>query len=198
MKKINFITSNKGKTKLLEYNFKEHNIDVCVVAQDLNIMEPQFDTVQEVSKFKAMQAFEQLKEPVLVEDGGLCISALNGFPGVYTKYVIKTLGSDGILKLLAGETNRTAKFISTATFIDENGQMFHFEQEAGEIAISEQKVDIESPYALSDLWKIFYLKEFGKNMCELTRDEVNTYFSGVGSTGSITKFAHWYIERNKS
>ena len=83
--KINFITSNQGKVKSLENSLKSNNIDVLVCAQNLDIMEPQFDTVQEVSKYKALKAFEILKEPVLVEDGGFSVFELNGFPGVYTK-----------------------------------------------------------------------------------------------------------------
>ena len=37
---------------------------------------------------------------VLVEDAGLFVSALNGFPGVYSSYVLDTLGCSGILRLL--------------------------------------------------------------------------------------------------
>ena len=61
MNKINFITSNQGKIKSLENSLKLKDIDVCVCAQNLDIMEPQFDTVHEVSKFKALKAFEILK-----------------------------------------------------------------------------------------------------------------------------------------
>ena len=81
MNKINFITSNKGKIKSLENSLRLNNLEVHVNAQNLDIMEPQFDTVQEVSKFKALKAFEMLKEPVLVEDGGFLrnINMMNFF-----------------------------------------------------------------------------------------------------------------------
>ena len=157
--KINFITSNQGKVKSLENSLKSNNIDVLVCAQNLDIMEPQFDTVQEVSKYKALKAFEILKEPVLVEDGGFSVFELNGFPGVYTKYILKTLGADGILKLMQGVNNRAAKFVSVATFVNEDGTLFQFEREGGEFEISKEKVDIQSPFAWSELWKIIYLKK---------------------------------------
>lgn len=192
MNKINFITSNKGKVKSLEQSLKLNNINVSVNAKNLNIIEPQFDTVQEVSKFKALKAFEILKEPVLVEDGGFAVFELKGFPGVYTKYVIKTLGADGILKLMHGVENRAAKFVSVATFVNETGEVFQFEREGGEFEISKEKVDIQSPFAWSELWKIIYLKEYGKNLCELSEQEVSEYYSRAGTNGSLQKFVKWY------
>ena len=192
MNKINFITSNKGKVKSLENSLRLNNLEVHVNAQNLDIMEPQFDTVQEVSKFKALKAFEMLKEPVLVEDGGFSVFELNGFPGVYTKYVLKTLGADGILKLMDGVKNRIAKFISVATFVDKNGNIFQFEREGGEFEISKEKIDIQSPFAWSELWKIIYLKEYNKNLCELSEQEVSEYYGRIGANGSIQKFVKWY------
>ena len=197
MNKINFITSNQGKVKSLENSLKSNNIDVLVCAQNLDITEPQFDTVHEVSKFKALKAFETLKEPVLVEDGGFSVFELKGFPGVYTKYVLKTLGADGILKLMNGIENRTAKFISVATFINKDGNIFQFEREGGEFEISKEKVDIQSPFAWSELWKIIYLKEYNKNLCELSEQEVAEYYGKAGANGSIQKFVNWYINEYK-
>ena len=197
MNKINFITSNKGKVKSLENSLKSNNLEVYINAQNLDIMEPQFDTVQEVSKFKALKAFEMLKEPVLVEDGGFSVFELNGFPGVYTKYVLKTLGADGILKLMNGIQNRIAKFISVATFVDEDGNIIQFEREGGEFEISKEKIDIQSPFAWSELWKIIYLKEYNKNLCELSEQEVSEYYGRIGSNGSIQKFVKWYVNEYK-
>lgn len=101
-------------------------------------MEPQFDSVQNVSRFKALKAFDVVKEPVLIEDGGFPVKALNGFPDVYTKYILKTLGADGILKLTDGVKERTAKFISVTTFVNSSGKVFQFEREGGEFEISEK------------------------------------------------------------
>lgn len=197
MNKIDFITSNRGKVKSLQNSLKLNGMEIEVYSQNLDIMEPQFDTVQEVSKFKALKAFETLKEPVLVEDGGFSIFELKGFPGVYTKYILKTLGADGILKLMQGIENRTAKFISVATFVNNEGKVFQFEREGGEFEISKEKVDIQSPFAWSELWKIIYLKEYNKNLCELSESEVYEYYGRIGSNGSIQKFVKWYANEYK-
>jgi XTP/dITP diphosphohydrolase len=43
---------------------------------------------------------------------------LKGFPGQYSSYAFKTIGNDGILKLLAGSANRSALFRSLIAFYD--------------------------------------------------------------------------------
>ena len=46
------------------------------------------------------------EEPnVLVEDAGLFIDALNGFPGVYSSFIFDSIGLDGILRLLSHLTS---------------------------------------------------------------------------------------------
>ncbi len=54
MREINFITSNKGKIAALKRALSHRGMeDVKILGQDLNLMEPQFDTVADVSGFKA-------------------------------------------------------------------------------------------------------------------------------------------------
>ncbi len=193
MKTINFITSNKGKIAALERALKAENAgDVEVVAQDLGVLEPQFDTVKEVSLYKAQRAFEMLQKPVLVEDGGFCIAALNDFPGVYTKYAVKTIGADGIIKLLEGVEDRRARFVSYATYIDAAGEVRQFERKGGEVDICCRKVNIDSPYAWSELWKIIYVKKYGKALCEMSKAEVDDYMTGTSVEGSLQQFVKWY------
>jgi XTP/dITP diphosphohydrolase len=55
---------------------------------------------------------------VIVEDDGLFVDSLSGFPGQYSSFVFKTIGNDGILKLLAGSTKRSAYFLSLIAFYD--------------------------------------------------------------------------------
>lgn len=63
----------------------------------------------------------------LIEDSGLSISALGGFPRVYSAYIYHTLGLPGILKLLEGETNRKATFHSVIGFRESTGSPQIFE-----------------------------------------------------------------------
>lgn len=189
-----FVTSNKGKIASLERYFERYGrADFKIKGISLDIIEPQMDSVAEISKYKAERAYELLKAPIIVEDGGFSINVLNGFPGVYSKYFISTLGSDGILKLMAGETDRRASFISVTTYIDENGEVHQFNRSGGDFEISLEKKCVEHPEAWSDLWKIAYIKEFGKNLCELSKNELSEYLEKSNADGSLQHFAKWFL-----
>jgi len=73
-------------------------------------LEVQSEDLKEVAWRAALHAYRALKRPVVVDDSGLFIEALKGFPGAYSSYVFKTLGVEGILKLLEGVENRRACF----------------------------------------------------------------------------------------
>ncbi len=71
--------------------------------------EVQASSLEEVVR----EALEEIPgDNFFIEDAGLFVDALSGFPGVYSAYVFKTLGNAGILKLLRGEENRRARFRS--------------------------------------------------------------------------------------
>ena len=67
---------------------------------------------------KAKDAFSKCKKPLIIEDDGIFINSLNGFPGPYSSYIFKTIGNKGILNLL--KQNRKAKFVSIITYCDKN------------------------------------------------------------------------------
>ena len=60
--------------------------------------------------------FQNVKKPLIIEDDGLHIDSLDGFPGPYSSYVQKTIGNQGILNLM--KKDRGAKFISNITYCD--------------------------------------------------------------------------------
>jgi Xanthosine triphosphate pyrophosphatase len=49
-------------------------------------------------------------EDFIIDDSGLFVDSLAGFPGVWSAYVQKTISNKGILKLMAGESDRNARF----------------------------------------------------------------------------------------
>lgn len=193
---IYFITSNQGKVQTLQKAFElAGRGDIKVVAKDLNIIEPQLEGVSEVSKYKALSAFEQLNAPVLVEDGGFFIEALGGFPGVYARYVVDKLGVEGILKLMAGKDNREAYFDSCATFVDEYGKIHQFNRDKIAYDLATEIKDVNSPFAWSELWKIVYVREAQKLLCDFTKEDLDLYYQQIDGRGSLQKFANWFISK---
>ena len=194
--KLFFVTSNYGKFLTLQKSFSlAGRDDINVVQKNMDIVEPQFNSISEISKYKALQAYEELKAPIVVEDGGFVINALNGFPGVYTKYVLETIGIDGILKLLEGVEDRTAKFLSIATFIDAEVNIQQFERDVIEYDISLEKKDKTSPFAWSELWKIIYVRESGKLLCDFSKDDLDNYYKTIDYKGSLEKFSEWFVKK---
>src|SRR5919112_5435060 len=82
------------------------------------IKEIQSESILEVAEDKVKKAFDFIRKPVIIEDDGLFIEELNGFPGVYSSFVFKTIGNKGILNLLRNNENRRANFLSIITFFD--------------------------------------------------------------------------------
>ena len=114
MRTVWFMTGNVGKVREAKHALEPLGFEVKqLVVEDLEISEPQCDDLEVVARSKLQQAQAHLPHPedaLMVEDAGLFVDALNGFPGVYSAYVLNTLGCDGILKLMEKNDNRTAEF----------------------------------------------------------------------------------------
>ena len=99
-----FLTSNAGKLKEAQHHFAPLGYEVRSLQTESNaVVEPQADDLETVALAKLTQARQHAPNDsamVLVEDAGLFIGALNGFPGVYSSFVFDTVGCHGILRLL--------------------------------------------------------------------------------------------------
>jgi XTP/dITP diphosphohydrolase len=114
MKKLYFITSNKGK--LQEATKKLRPLGYSVVQKNLGYPELQTDSLEEVVAWGVSHIKERFDKTFMLEDAGLFIDALEGFPGVYSKYVFFTIGLPGILRLLQDVENRKAVFRSVYAY----------------------------------------------------------------------------------
>ena len=72
--------------------------------------EIQADSLREVVLGCLAQLKEQGLRDFVIDDSGLFVPALKGFPGVYSSYALKTVGLDGLLRLLDGTKDRSAYF----------------------------------------------------------------------------------------
>ena len=109
-----FVSSNIHKFK--EAKVILNSFDISIQFFKLNLEEIQSRSIKEIALKKAQNAFSKCKKPLIIEDDGLCIYSLDGFPGPYSSYVHNTIGNLGILNLL--KKNRNAEFISTITYCD--------------------------------------------------------------------------------
>ncbi len=117
-KRIAFVTTNLGKVEEAVEIGREYNIEVEQLNYDA--LEIQADSGIEVGIESARDAYKKFKRPLIVEDSGMFIEALSGFPGVYSAFVFKTIGTEGILKLMEGKKDRKAEMKSALVYIDKD------------------------------------------------------------------------------
>jgi len=118
MKEIYFITGNKGKVAEAKQKFSEIGFDV--IQKNLGYPEIQAEKLEDVALFGAEHVLKNFDKPFILEDAGLFIDALGGFPGVYSAYVFHTLGCKGILNLMKdlGSKKRDATFKSIYAYCE--------------------------------------------------------------------------------
>jgi len=111
---IYFATSNKHKFKEAKEILAGRGISVKHFLFKHN--EIRSDSIEEVALESVKAAYKKLKKPVFVEDTGLFVKSLGGFPGTYSGWVFGKIGAKGILKLMQGEKIRNAEFKTCIAF----------------------------------------------------------------------------------
>lgn len=101
-----FVTGNPGK---LEEAQRLCGLDLEAVEVDL----PEIQTleIQQVLQAKAVAACRILDRPVIVDETGLELAALNGFPGVLVKWMLQSVGAEGLARTAhrLGDERATAR-----------------------------------------------------------------------------------------
>ncbi|MBO4302359.1 XTP/dITP diphosphatase [Methanosarcinaceae archaeon] len=114
--KIVFVTGNAGKFREVSEILAPLGIEVIQNKGDYP--EIQADDLEPIAAGCAALAAEDLKIPVLVDDSGIFIKALNGFPGPYSRFVEDHLGNPMILKMMEGIEDRRAYFKTVAAYCE--------------------------------------------------------------------------------
>ena len=131
--KILFATSNENKIAEAKVALGSLGHDVArliIDGKSPNFIEPQADDIEVISKSKIYQSLELISGTkfegcaILVEDSGLFIDGLGFFPGVYSSYVSRTIGNQGIINLLEKNPNRQAEY-RAYSILYENGKYWN-------------------------------------------------------------------------
>ncbi|WP_406661018.1 XTP/dITP diphosphatase [Methanolobus sp. ZRKC3] len=116
MRKIVFVTGNKGKFSEVKDILASKGIEV--IQNKDGYPEMQEDELEPIAAYGAKLTAENLGMPVMVDDSGLFIKALNGFPGPYSAFVENKLGNQKVLKLMENEEDRAASFKSVIGYCE--------------------------------------------------------------------------------
>lgn len=130
--RIVFVTGNEHKRREVR-----EILGVELEAADPDVPELQGIDPAEVAAAKALAAREALGSPeayVLAEDSGVMVEAWNGFPGALTKWLMGSVGNEGLLKMLSGFEDRSARAVCVAAVAAPDGSVQTFRGEVwGEI-----------------------------------------------------------------
>ena len=108
MTTIKVITSNPGKVREYQKAFG----DLGVKMEHLHIPYDEVQTaeLEEVVEKGMAEIRSKGISDFMIDDSGMFVDSLKGFPGVYSAYVQKTIGNQGILKQMSGVKDRRAVF----------------------------------------------------------------------------------------
>ncbi|MBY9002618.1 MAG: RdgB/HAM1 family non-canonical purine NTP pyrophosphatase [Candidatus Lokiarchaeota archaeon] len=126
---IFFITGNSSKYNEIQQLFKQETINYNLIQKDLKTIEIQAESIKSVAEFKINSVKDKLICSAFVEDAGFFVdNPLNGFPGVYSSYVMKTIGNKGILNLIENFEDSRAHFSAAiALYFKPLHKIFFFE-----------------------------------------------------------------------
>lgn len=205
VRKIWFLTGNLGKVAEASEHLTPLGYEVKqLLVPDNTIIEPQSDSLTEVAMSKIEQAKSHLPDGLdsgdmlMIEDAGLFIDSLSGFPGVYSAYVHKTIGCEGIIKLLSHLVTedsvrlanlRSAEFRAVAILWD-NGETYVGNGNCpGYIS---QNIVEGNGFGYDPIFVPYDLDSIGESLKAGEYGEVSTHGSPFGGVGINIKkkFSH--------
>ena len=128
MKKILVGTHNKGKFKELAYLLSKKYQKISPTALKIKSPKETGKSFSSNSKLKVKFFSRYVKYPVISDDSGLCIKALNNKPGIHSARFAKKHGSffqamKYILKKMKNNKNRHATFVCSLSYKNEKGKI---------------------------------------------------------------------------
>ena len=117
-KELIVITSNQGK--FMEIARELSKLKIRAVQKKFPYPEIQADALEDVVNFGLEYLLGKLDKPFIIDDSGLFIHSLHGFPGVYSHFIYDALGKHKVLELLCGHDQRKAHFETAIGYVDQN------------------------------------------------------------------------------
>ncbi|KDE58316.1 deoxyribonucleotide triphosphate pyrophosphatase [Halostagnicola sp. A56] len=178
---VQFVTGNEGKVR--EATAYLEGIEP-VEQVDYDYTEIQSDDLAAIASHGALEAYEELgaEEPVLVDDAGLFVDALGGFPGPYSAFVEDTVGVERLWRLAREEDDRRARFRTVLAYCDETGT----ETFEGSVAGTLVAPRGEGGFGYDPIFEYN-----GQTMAEMSTEEKNA----ISHRGrALATFAEWYAD----
>lgn len=171
-----FILATKNENKAREFQQilgDEYEIitQTQAGAGDIEVIEDG-DSFDENATKKAKAIFMATGIPTIADDSGLCVTALDGAPGVYSARYAGEHGDDEanlqkVLSELEGKEDRSAKFVCVIALAEEYSVKTFKGECFGEIACEKMG---KNGFGYDP---VFYVKEYEQTMAQLPADVKN-------------------------
>ena len=179
-----FASSNENKFQEAERILSDLGVQINFYKTILE--EIQSNDLNDIAEKKAINAYDLIQKPVIIEDDGLFINSLNGFPGPYSSYAYDTIGNKGIMNLLENSQVRDANFVSIIAYCDNDYGVKLFESSIpGKISSVIEKGG----------WgydPIFIPDGESKTYANVSDKDKFSHRSAA-----LTKFSNWFLDRQK-
>lgn len=168
-----FATNNEGKLRELKEIFGDKNIiSLKEIGVNIDVVEDQNSFYGNARK-KAIEVFNLVKIPVIADDSGLCINALNDFPGVMTH---RFLGAnktdkeinDALIKACSNLKDRSAKVVCCLVYYDGVNEVVETGEINGNITLEARGINgfgFDPIFELDDGRTLAELDSDTKNIC---------------------------------
>jgi len=176
---LRFVTGNEGKLR----EAREYLDQVEGIEYDYP--EIQADDLETIAAYGARDAYESVGSPVLVDDAGLFVDALSGFPGPFSAYVEDTLGIERVAELARQEESHRARFRAAVAYCD---------GERTETFEGSVRGRIVPPRGQGGFGYDPIFEHNDRTFAEMSPEEKNA----VSHRGrALASFSAWYRERSK-
>lgn len=192
MKRIYLATQNKGKVHTVKNVLSKYKIEV--IHYSLNLPEPRSDDLRKIAKEKVLFAYKKIRKPCIAIDSGFYIYSLNGFPKTFVNFVLKTIGIEGILRLVKGKS-RGCEFRNCLAYFDESltKPVFFESRVKGNLATSLQ--GRLQDHCWSELFLVFIPEGMRKTLAKMTFEEYQKWQAELHKHSFINKFAKWILKK---
>ena len=174
--KIVLATHNHDKEIELKHSLRGLGVEICSLSEypDIDEIDETGATLLENSLLKANTVHDLTGLPVIADDTGLEVDALDGAPGVYSARFAGADATyeDNVNKLLSvmeevSEERRSARFRTVISFVDGNQELWTEGHIDGKI------IDFPRGNAGFGYDPVFYIPQLEKTFAELSTEEKN-------------------------
>lgn len=166
-----FATNNEGKLRELKSIFGNKNI-VSLNEKGIRIeVEEDQDSFYGNASKRAKELFKVVGLPVIADDSGLCINALNGFPGVYTHRFLRDGKTDeqineAIINRCKNLKDKSAKVVCCLVYYDGEKEIVAESEICGNIILESRG---KNGFGFDPVFEL----NSGKTLAELDSQEKN-------------------------